>query len=62
MSNHVILALISALGGIMVSLQTQLMGIMDRQMGTLESIFITYGLGGLIIGGAMLVGIWMTLR
>ncbi len=54
MSNHVVLALISALGGIMVSLQAQLMGIMDKQMGTLESVFITYGLGGLIIGGAML--------
>lgn len=54
MSNHVVLALIAALGGIMVSLQAQLMGIMDRQMGTLESVFITYGLGGLIIGGTML--------
>ncbi|SMC75472.1 transporter family-2 protein [Desulfocicer vacuolatum DSM 3385] len=54
MLNHVPLLLIAALGGIMVSLQAQLMGIMDRQMGTLESVFITYGLGGLIIGAAML--------
>jgi len=54
MSNHIVLALIAALGGIMVSLQAQLMGIMDRQIGTLESIFITYGMGGLIIGGTML--------
>jgi len=54
MSNHIVLGLIAALGGIMVSLQAQLMGIMDRQLGTLESVFITYGLGGLIIGGVML--------
>ena len=55
MSNHLVLALIAALGGIMVSLQAQLMGIMDRQLGTLESVFITYGLGGVIIGVVMLI-------
>ncbi|GAB6142655.1 DMT family transporter [Desulfocicer niacini] len=54
MSNHIILAATAAMGGIMVTLQAQLMGIMDKQMGTLESIFITYGMGGLIIGGTML--------
>jgi transporter family-2 protein len=30
------------------------MGMMDRQLGTPESVFITYGLGGLIIGLVML--------
>ena len=54
MSNYAVLGFIAALGGIMVSLQAQLMGIMDKQLGTLESVFITYGMGGLIIGGTML--------
>jgi transporter family-2 protein len=31
------------------------MGLMDKQIGTLESIFITYGGGGLLIGLAMLL-------
>ena len=31
------------------------MGLMDRQIGTLESIFITYGSGGLLAGLAMLI-------
>jgi transporter family-2 protein len=30
------------------------MGVMDRNLGTLESVFITYGSGGLLIGLAML--------
>jgi len=31
------------------------MGLMDKQIGTLESVFITYGGGGLLIGLAMLL-------
>jgi transporter family-2 protein len=46
---------IAAIGGIAVTLQAQLMGLMDRQLGTLESIFITYGGGGLLIGLTMLL-------
>lgn len=30
------------------------MGVMDKQIGTMESIFITYGSGGLLVGLAML--------
>jgi len=43
------------IGGISITLQAQFMGLMDRQIGTLESIFITYGGGGLLIGLAMLL-------
>ena len=32
------------------------MGLMDKQIGTLESVFITYGGGGLLIGLIMLFG------
>lgn len=31
------------------------MGLMDKQIGTLESVFITYGGGGLLIGLIMLL-------
>ena len=46
---------IAAIGGIAVTLQAQLMGVRDKQIGTMESIFITYGGGGLLIGLAMLL-------
>jgi len=41
-----LVALIAALGGIAITIQGQLMGIMDRGLGTLESVFITYAIGG----------------
>jgi transporter family-2 protein len=47
--------LIAAIGGIAVTLQAQFLGLMDKNIGTLESMFITYGTGGLLIGIAMLV-------
>ena len=31
------------------------MGLMDKQIGTLEGVFITYGGGGLLVGLAMLL-------
>ena len=44
------LILIAAIGGIAMTVQAQFMGVMDRQIGTLESVFITYGSGGVIAG------------
>lgn len=55
MTTPVSLILIAAVGGIAVTLQAQFMGLMDQQLGTLESIFITYGSGGLLVGMAMLL-------
>ena len=55
MSTLIPLILIMTIGGISITLQAQFMGLMDRQIGTLESIFITYGGGGLLIGLAMLL-------
>jgi len=49
------LIIIAAIGGISITLQAQFMGLMDKQIGTLESVFITYGGGGLLIGLAMLL-------
>lgn len=55
MSNIVILILTAVIGGMAVTLQAQFMGVMDQGLGTLESVFITYGSGGLLMGLAMLV-------
>lgn len=41
--------LVATIGGIAVTLQGSFMGTMTRHMGTLESIFVTYGSGGLVI-------------
>lgn len=55
MNTMIPLLVIAAIGGIAVTLQAQFMGLMDKQIGTLESIFITYGGGGLLIGLIMLL-------
>jgi transporter family-2 protein len=47
-------ALIAVVGGTAVAVQAQFTGTL-RQLGTLESVFVTYGLGGLVVGAAMAV-------
>ncbi len=53
--NLLYLVIVAAIGGIAVTLQGQLIGIIDKSVGTVESVFITYGGGGLIIGITMLL-------
>jgi transporter family-2 protein len=48
------LVLLAIVAGIAVALQGQFMGVMDRVLGTRESIFVTYAGGGLIITLLML--------
>lgn len=55
MNNLLFLLLLAIIGGIAVTLQAQFMGLMDNNIGTLESVFITYGSGGLLIGLTMLL-------
>jgi transporter family-2 protein len=45
----VFLISIAIMGGIAVTLQGQFMGLLDRGLGTIESVFVTYAGGGLII-------------
>jgi transporter family-2 protein len=58
--------LLAVAGGIAGTLQAHFMGVMDQNLGTVESMFITYGSGGLIIGLVMLflgggnLGGWQT--
>lgn len=49
------LVLVAVIGGFAVTLQGQLIGIIDKNVGTVESVFITYGGGGLIVGIIMLL-------
>jgi transporter family-2 protein len=52
--NLLYLVIVAAIGGIAVTLQGQLIGIINKSVGTVESVFITYGGGALIIGITML--------
>ena len=55
MTNLIPVIIIAAIGGVAVTLQAQFLGLMDKNIGTLESMFITYGAGGLLIAIAMLI-------
>jgi transporter family-2 protein len=45
----------AVLCGVAVAVQAQFTGVMQRQMGTLESTFMTYFSGGVVIGLVMLL-------
>ena len=49
MNALVTVIVVATIGGIAVTLQSSFMGTMTRSLGTLESIFITYGSGGLVV-------------
>ena len=55
MTTYVLLFLIAALVGMAAALQAQFMGQMGQAIGTFESVFITYGIGGGIIAVSALV-------
>ncbi len=54
MTHSIMVILVAALGGVAVAIQAQMMGQLDKSLGTIESVFITYGGGGLLIGIVML--------
>lgn len=45
---------LAAIGGVATALQTHIMGSLDKKIGTLESVFVTYAGGGVLIGLVML--------
>ena len=49
MPNYAFLIMVAVTGGLAVALQAQFIGLLDRGIGTLESVFITYGSGGVLI-------------
>ena len=48
------LIILAAIGGIAVTIQGQFMGLIDKNLGTLESVFITYTSGGILAAVAMI--------
>ena len=54
MSSFTILAIVAAVAGVAMATQAQLMGHLDRSVGTIESVFLTYGSGAVVIGLIML--------
>ena len=54
MNNYILLIIIAAVGGAAVALQSQFMGLMDKNIGTRESVFITYVSGGILAAVVML--------
>ena len=48
------LIILAAIGGVAVTLQGQFMGLMDKNIGTAESVFITYASGVILIAVAMI--------
>lgn len=55
MTTPILFILLAIVGGAAGTLQANFMGVMDQNLGTAESMFITYGGGGLVIGLAMLL-------
>lgn len=55
MTTFLALVLVAIVGGVAVVLQAQFMGVLDQHIGTIESVFITYGSGGLLVGLTMLI-------
>ena len=49
MGNSALLVIIAVIGGVTIALQAQMMGLLDKTIGTLEGVFITYAGGGLLI-------------
>lgn len=50
-----VIVLIGILGGVAGAIQSGALGVMEDKVGTLPSVFVTYGLGGLVVGVAMVV-------
>ncbi len=48
------LIILATIGGVAVALQGQFMGLMDKNIGTAESVFITYVSGGILAAVAMI--------
>ena len=49
MGSSALLVIVAVVGGISVALQAQMMGLLDKSIGTLEGVFVTYVSGGLLI-------------
>ena len=55
MGSSALLIMVAIVGGISVALQAQVMGLLDKGIGTLEGVFITYAGGGLLISAILII-------
>lgn len=55
MAGFAILIIVAVMGGIAVVLQSQFVGLLDQGVGSIESVFITYVSGAVLIGLIMLL-------
>lgn len=55
MGSSALLIMVAIIGGISVALQAQVMGLLDKGIGTLEGVFITYAGGGLLISAILII-------
>ena len=55
MGSSALLIMVAIIGGIAVALQAQVMGLLDKGIGTLEGVFITYAGGGLLISAILII-------
>ena len=53
MAGYGLLILVAVAGGIAVVFQSQFVGLLDQGLGSIESVFVTY------VGGAILIGLIM---
>jgi len=49
LGSSALLIIVAVVGGVSVAFQAQMMGLLDKTIGTLEGVFITYAGGGLLI-------------
>ena len=54
MAAWLFLGLLCVLGGVATVVQSQFLGVLEGHLGVLESVFITYGSGALLVGLVML--------
>ena len=54
MTNYLVVISIAIIGGMAAVIQAQFVGVMDKGMGTLESVFVTYAVGGILISIVMI--------
>lgn len=55
MTALLVIVAVAAAGGAAVALQAQLAGVVSDRVGTLEAVFVTYGIGGLLSAALMLI-------
>ena len=55
MTGLLVILVVAVAGGAAIAVQAQLAGVVSDRVGTLEAVFITYGIGGLLSAALMLL-------